>query len=521
MTELVEEDIFAEISIIENIKKTVATNMNTSEEDNDNNLEISDPGFVISEPYKLMFELDHMSGKELYLELCEASYNVSSMFIGDNWKCIAFLEHKNYIEDGLIIDNTTYNDDSFACGVYYNKETKEIVFAYRGSERDFDDWVTNDFLGFGADDIPSQFDNTYNFFKNVMQKIVSTNSDSTTGFLNSEDKLITIDDISSIRFTGNSLGGGLAQLMSMINFKDSTFLDGALANKEFSTYTYNAIGAKDLYNDLQSYLTSHSFCSSLNSLDSLNNNVQNYMMMGDLVSSLLNHVGTNHYIKSPYEVQEVNVFSKGLNYLTYVLSSNLNVGKNHNFTQIRDANFEETMVPSVYRTIFEIVRLIQGDQVLTQVIFKQTKNLGTFLWKLKNIEDEQNEIKINYSFKKTYTPNEDDYEIIPEEQPQFQNNLQQTDIVSYNTTILEQNNVESSEEDDNTDTSGSVSGGTIIGGIEYDEHLQECLDNYASETINNACLSLLLYDELELNFVVSRLGFNPTETIEIEEKRVA
>lgn len=63
MTELVEEDIFAEISIIENIKKTVATNMNTSEEDNDNNLEISDPGFVISEPYKLMFELDHMSGK--------------------------------------------------------------------------------------------------------------------------------------------------------------------------------------------------------------------------------------------------------------------------------------------------------------------------------------------------------------------------------------------------------------------------------------------------------------------------
>ena len=49
---------------------TVATNMNTSEEDNDNNLEISDPGFVISEPYKLMFELDHMSGK-----VCRLGFN--------------------------------------------------------------------------------------------------------------------------------------------------------------------------------------------------------------------------------------------------------------------------------------------------------------------------------------------------------------------------------------------------------------------------------------------------------------
>lgn len=105
MAKLREESILEEITIQESLRNTAYGKQTNETSTNDElNLNTSDPGFVISEPYKVMFELDNMSGKELYLELCEASYNVSSMLIGDNWKCIAFLQHSEYIENGELSD---------------------------------------------------------------------------------------------------------------------------------------------------------------------------------------------------------------------------------------------------------------------------------------------------------------------------------------------------------------------------------------------------------------------------------
>ena len=163
--------------------------------------------------YKTIFSnLSNLSAERLYLEFCEAAYSPFCTFTEGDWQCIAFLEHDLYYENGITAENNPYDKEtSFAGGVYYNRTTKEIVFAYRGSERDFDDWVANDFYGFGADDIPGQFKNTYLLFVSIMSKLCNSNG---SGLLDSQDNQISINDINKITFTGNSLGGGLAQLMS-------------------------------------------------------------------------------------------------------------------------------------------------------------------------------------------------------------------------------------------------------------------------------------------------------------------
>jgi hypothetical protein len=82
------------------------------------------------------------------IKLAKAVYDFSG-FNDSDWECIDHVE--NYVN--------SYNETtSFSAGAYYNRTTEELVFSFRGSEQDLDDWVNNNFGGYGTYNIPPQFE---------------------------------------------------------------------------------------------------------------------------------------------------------------------------------------------------------------------------------------------------------------------------------------------------------------------------------------------------------------------------
>ena len=230
---------------------------------------------------------------------------------------------------------------SFAAGAYYNAATNEVIIAYRGSELDNDDWINNNFGGFGTDSLPGQFQNAYDFYTYVKNNIAI-----------GEYSQIPTTTVDGMGFTGHSLGGGLAQLM------------GSLAEcSDIQTYTYNGIGCEPLLDDL----VAHNYAISGNY-----SNMHNYMVMGDIVSSLFNQVGTdNHYVINPHPttLKEIPVLVKGILKTVYTIIDQVDILGDHeitNFTQ--PGAFQETIVPSTYRVLFDLIRAVKGDLVLYHAV---------------------------------------------------------------------------------------------------------------------------------------------------------
>lgn len=133
-----------------------------------------------------------------------------------------FLKKWSLLEtsDFVALDSLSIMEDGFYSAAFIrndlNKETNEVVVAYRGSEffplaAAYYDFVRTD-LFIGAKSKPMQFKNGSDFYRYILHKY-------------KPDK---------ISITGHSLGGGIAQY--------TAFISQAIENKSPPVITFNAIG---------------------------------------------------------------------------------------------------------------------------------------------------------------------------------------------------------------------------------------------------------------------------------------
>lgn len=254
---------------------------------------------------------------------------------------------EGWVKIDSVGEDSSNPEDSFAAAAYYNTETNEVIIAYRGSELDHDDWINNNFGGFGTDSLPPQFTPAKAFYDKVKAEF-DTQAFKTAHNITTS---LTFDQINK-GFTGHSLGGGLAQLM------------GSLAEcSNIQTYTYNGIGCQPLLDDL---------AASGKPVSGNYSNMHNYMVQGDIVSSLFNQVGTdNHYVINPHPttLKEIPILVKGILKTVYTIIDQVDILGDHEITNfIQPGAFQETIVPSTYRVLFDLVRAVKGDLVLYHAV---------------------------------------------------------------------------------------------------------------------------------------------------------
>lgn len=102
---------------------------------------------------------------------------ILSSNVYDSDDCVPITEESDWqvLIKASDLAQTTENYDiispSFGATAYYNSKTNELIIAYRGSENDLDDWINNNFGGWGCDEIPPQFYDANNFYDILKEKI--------------------------------------------------------------------------------------------------------------------------------------------------------------------------------------------------------------------------------------------------------------------------------------------------------------------------------------------------------------
>lgn len=132
---------------------------------------------------------------------------------------IALKEGANAIQSWKLINFQPNTTSGFAAAAFQNPDTKEIVFAFRGTEPNKDiytflqDAITDAQLAVSGNALgkPNQFNDAFTFFDKTLKKIGKGN-------------------YSGYSFTGHSLGGGIAQYMTYIT------------NKTGKSVTFDAVG---------------------------------------------------------------------------------------------------------------------------------------------------------------------------------------------------------------------------------------------------------------------------------------
>ena len=132
---------------------------------------------------------------------------------------IALKEGANAIQSWKLINFQPNTTSGFAAAAFQNPDTKEIVFAFRGTEPNksiytfLQDAITDAQLAVSGNALgrPNQFNDAFAFFDKTLKNIGKGN-------------------YSGYSFTGHSLGGGIAQYMTYIT------------NKTGKSVTFDAVG---------------------------------------------------------------------------------------------------------------------------------------------------------------------------------------------------------------------------------------------------------------------------------------
>ena len=151
-----------------------------------------------------------------------------------------------------------------------NPETKEVVFAYRGTDINrgaveaIKDFLTDLYIASSGDlmlkDGANQFQDAFNFYIDTVKKV--------GGASNMGDR----------SFTGHSLGGGLAQYMAY------------MTNGAYKTMTFDAVGIGQVLKDVN--------------LSSYSNSVKNYVNENDFIGNYGDHLGEVIYIEDQAKVHK-------------------------------------------------------------------------------------------------------------------------------------------------------------------------------------------------------------------------
>lgn len=131
------------------------------------------------------------------------------------------------------LTRTVYHEyeANFSCIALQNPETKEIVFAFRGTNN-YSDWPTDILIGSGI--FPADWlDQCHDAVRFVFQTLSKYGP---TQYKDYESMLKDIGQSSNISFTGHSLGGGLAQYMT---YKTADLTNGDSGVKAI---TFNGVG---------------------------------------------------------------------------------------------------------------------------------------------------------------------------------------------------------------------------------------------------------------------------------------
>ena len=151
-----------------------------------------------------------------------------------------------------------------------NPETKEMVFAYRGTDINrgsvemIKDFLTDLHIASSGNlmlkDGANQFQDAFNFYINTVKKVGGASN------------------IGTRSFTGHSLGGGLAQYMAY------------MTNGAYKTMTFDAVGIGQILKDVN--------------FSSYNNNVKNYVNENDFIGNYGDHLGEVIYIEDQAKVHK-------------------------------------------------------------------------------------------------------------------------------------------------------------------------------------------------------------------------
>lgn len=219
-----------------------------------------------------------------YLKLSKIAYGGELYFELNNYKLKEISVNNSYIKriTDAVINNEHFfsykNEESgFCANVFENIKTKDLVIAYRGTERiDFGE-NNSDFRVWGKDIstdinlitgiIDAQFNDAWNFYNLVKEQ----------------------NPKSQIILTGHSLGGALAQLTAAKAFSET---HRNWFSQKPKTYTYNAPGCKHLlkpFNCLENY--NYSF-------------IMNYAVMNDWCGMFGENIGET-YVIAPILLNEL------------------------------------------------------------------------------------------------------------------------------------------------------------------------------------------------------------------------
>ena len=209
-------------------------------------------------------------GGEFYLEL--KNYKLAEVDCSNSKfeKVIDSLLNKKQIKDFYSYKNLS---SGFVANLFENIKTKELVIAYRGTERIGLGENTSDISAFMKDVLSDvnmmtatydeQFKDAWDFYKIVKKQ-------------NPKRKIVIV---------GQSLGGALAQIVPAKEY--------TINRKKIETYTFNAPGCKHL---LDTYDCNLSFNYSF---------ITNYSVMNDWCGMFGEHIGQRYLIAS-IPMQELN-----------------------------------------------------------------------------------------------------------------------------------------------------------------------------------------------------------------------
>ena len=166
--------------------------------------------------------------------------------------------------------NTYTSPSGMSAIAVQNPKTKEIVFAYRGTDINrgpveaIKDFLTDLYIASSGNlmlkDGANQFQDAFNFYIDTVKKVGGASN------------------IGDRSFTGHSLGGGLAQYMAY------------MTNGAYKTMTFDAVGIGQILKDVN--------------LSSYNNNVKNYVNENDFIGNYGDHLGEVIYIEDQAKVHK-------------------------------------------------------------------------------------------------------------------------------------------------------------------------------------------------------------------------
>ena len=147
-------------------------------------------------------------------------------------------EDANPLRSFVLLDYSKNFDTGFFAAAFQDPKTKEIIFAFRGSDNDIKDysgfsadWFRNDYpIGLGLGFLAPQLKDAEDFVFKTM------NEHGSMRYATKEDMYKAIGSNSNISFTGHSLGGGIAQYMT---YKTANWEDG---DKGVKSVTFDAVG---------------------------------------------------------------------------------------------------------------------------------------------------------------------------------------------------------------------------------------------------------------------------------------